>query len=308
MYYYISNSATPLTATEINNISTWTPYSGIVQITTEGFYVVYAKIVDYDDNITFLNTDLLVLDFSGSSVNIMLDDNTWTDLRGNLNYIYIDRPKTIEVEASDNLSGVASVKYYITDQILNTSALNALDSSDWTIYSTPILISEIGTYIIYVQVIDNCDSITYANSDSIVLNGYTTNFLRVGRNASSYVDAESYITNKSTVTLNYSYLNSSATLLNNHTHNLMSTLLLPLNTKITLIDNINEKVYEYQISTANDIYNYNDSCNPEDLECIKVATYPFTLFKEVGTTSTSIPFVESTYYDDGTVSEDLLSF
>jgi hypothetical protein len=45
---------------------------------------------------------------------------------------------------------------------------------------------------------------------------------------------------------------------------------------------LTNKVYEYQITTSEDIYNYNNSCDPEDLECIKVATYPFTLFKEVG--------------------------
>lgn len=304
VYYYINNSSVPLTSAEISNISTWNPYSDIVRITTEGFYVVYAKVVDYDDNVTYLNTDLLVLDFSGSSVSISLDDKAWTDLRENLNYEYIDRPKSIVVDASDNLSGVASVKYYITDQIFNGESLDALDSSNWSTYSTPITVSQIGTYIIYVQVIDNCDSITYANSDFIVLNGYTTNFLRVGRNESSYVDAKPYITNKSTITFNYSYLNSSATPLTDHTHNLMSNLLLPLNTKIILIDNVKRKIYEYQISTSEDIYNYNDSCNSKGLECVKTATIPFTLFKEVGTGTTSIPFAESTYYDNGTVSED----
>lgn len=302
-YYYVSNSMTPLTEQEISAISTWHSYSDIVQISEEGFYVIYVKVVDYDDNVTYMNTDLLVLDKSGSTASISVGDRTWSSLRDNLDYLYIDRPQVATIEASDDLSGIASVKYYITNQILSTGDLNALADNNWTTYASGIPINEVGKYVIYVKVMDKCNYVTYVNSDYIVLNGYTESGLTIGRNPTSYSNADSYITGKSTITLNISYSNTSSEL-NDYTHNLMSSILLPQGTKITLIDNVTDKVYEYQIIDGADIYNYNNSCDLGDLDCIKEATYPFTLFNEVGTGAVNKPFSEKTYYSNGEVNED----
>jgi hypothetical protein len=107
-YYYISTGIDPLTQQEISQISSWVSYSSIVQITEEGFYVIYAKVVDYNDNVTYINTDLLILDMSGPSINISIDDNTWSNLRDDLDYIYIDRQKYATVEANASLSGISS--------------------------------------------------------------------------------------------------------------------------------------------------------------------------------------------------------
>lgn len=303
-YYYISNSINALTKEEISQIDSWNSYSDIVQISEEGIYVIYVKVVDYDDNVTYMNTDLLVLDLSGSTVSASIDGSTWSDLRDNLNYTYIDRPRYVNVEAIDDLSGIESVKYYVTDEILSTSDLDGLSESSWTNYSNGILINEIGRYIVYVQVIDNCNYITYINTDYIILDGYVESGLTVGRNSSSYLDADAYITDKSAITLNISYSNTSASNLSGYTHNLMSNILLPIGSKITLIDHITDKVYEYLITTDTDIYNYNNSCDVSDLDCMKVATYPVTLFKEIGTGSADKLFSENTYYDNGVVTEN----
>ena len=69
-----------------------------------------------------------------------------------------------------------------------------------------------------------------------------------------------YITNKSTITLNYNYMKVSNNI-EGLSHNLVSNILLPKNTKIVLLDHITEKVYEYQILTDEDIYNYDNSCD-----------------------------------------------
>jgi hypothetical protein len=153
-------------------------------------------------------------------------------------------------------------------------------------------------------VTDNFDHVTYANTDHLILDGYTESSLTVGRDPSSYLNETANITNKSTVTLAVNYTNTSTNELSGYTHNLMSNILLPLGTKITLIDHVGNKIYEYQATTEADIYNYNNSCDVGDLDCIKVATYPFTLFKEIGTGNTDKPFTEATYYDNGTVNEN----
>ncbi len=302
IYYYVSNTTIPLSSQEINQISTWQNYSSIVQITEEGTYVIYAKVVDYDDNVTYLNTDLLILDLPGASININMDDHIWTNLNSNLNYIYVDKSQTLTIEASNDISGISSVAYYITNSILSQSALEALSESNWTTYDNSITIDEIGTYIVYAKIIDSYDYATYLNTDYIVYNGYVENNLTIGRNASSYLNAESYITDKSSITLNTSFSNINATELTGYTHNLITNILLPKDSKITLIDNIKHKVYEYLISTNEDIYDYNNSCDPEDLDCVKVSTIPFTLFKEVG--AEDKPYTEDTYYDNGSTTED----
>lgn len=303
-YYYVSNSTTPLTKKDISQITTWTPYTDIEQISVEGTYVIYVKVVDYDDNVTYLNTDVLVLDLPGVSASVNLDDNKWTNLKSSLNDIYIDRQKTITVDASDQISGVSSIEYYITNSVLNTTQLDALDAGNWTTYSNGILIDDMGKQVVYVKIVDSFDYVTYINTDYIILDGYTESDLIIGRNSSSYLDADPYITDKSAITFNFDYSNTEASNLTDYTHNLVANMLLPLGTKLTLIDNITKKVYEYKITTANDIYNYNSSCAVEDLDCIKKATYPFTLFKEIGTATVNNYYTETTYYNNGVVNED----
>jgi hypothetical protein len=298
-YYYISESNAILTKAQLAEINSWTSYSDIVQITEEGQYIVYVKIVDYDDDITYLNTDILNLNFPGPSGILKFGNSQWKKLRSDLNYNFIDRSKTLNVEAIDELS---SIKYYITNEILTTNDLDQLNDNVWMTYSNEISVDEIGTNIVYVKLVDAANEIRYINSDYIVLNGYTENDLIIGRNASSYIDADSYITNNSSFTLNFNYSASVSNSLDNTTHNLMSNLLLPLGTKITLIDNATENVYEYKIPTSDDNYNYNNSCSGQSVDCIKIATYPFTLFKEVGATDKY--YQEKTYYNNGTVNEN----
>ena len=68
-YYYIANSMTPLSVEELDNIA-WNSYTEIVQIDQSGYYVLYAKIVEYDGTVTYINSDILALNKSGFSVNI----------------------------------------------------------------------------------------------------------------------------------------------------------------------------------------------------------------------------------------------
>lgn len=300
-YYYVSNSNIPLTNEEILEIDSWTQYTNIVQITEEGNYIIYAKIVDSDDDVTYLNTDVLVLDLPGVSASISMDDNSWTSLNDNLSNIYIDRSKKLYVNIDDTISKVISKKYYISEEILDVSALNSIDENDWNIYSNDINIDDVGNYIVYVKIVDDYDHNTYINSGRIVFNGYNQNKLIIGRNESSYQNMGNYITDKSSVTFNITYLDNNS-YLSGYTHNIISNILLPIGTKINIIDHVMNKVYEYKITTSEDIYNYNDSCDSLDTECVRVATYPFTLFKEIG--SIDKMYVENSYYINGKTEEN----
>lgn len=285
MYYLITDE--PLTLLELE-AETWTAYTTPVDLITEGSYIIYAKFVDEGEP-SYANTDLMILNY----YNINLDNNTWTNLRSEPNHLYIDGEKTVNIEVVGDLPEIKSIKYYVSNSILNHGDLDSLSSS-WSTYTTPITINTIGVYIIYAQIIDNNDKITYINSDYIILDGYTES-LTIGRDTSSYLETDPYITNKSTIKLNFNYSNTSSIELLNHTHNLISSIVFPLGTKLTLFDNITENVYEYEISETDN--NYINGCAEE--KCI----YPLTLFKEVGKNNNNL-YSEITYFETGITEED----
>lgn len=274
VYYYISNSNTPLTKTGISNITSWVTYDSVQTISTEGFYVVYAKVVDYSDNVTYLNTDILVLDLSGSDININLNNHNWTTLTTTLTNTYINTDSDVNITATDNLSGISKIEYYIANTVLTAEELT---NTTWTTYSNNINLNTVGTYVIYAKVTDNSNYVTYANTDYIIYNGYTMGDIILGRSSASIPD-NSYITSSSTITLNYTYQDTN--IYDSYTHKLYSSILLPVGAKIYLMDNITSKKYVYIIPTSNDNYGYNSSCTEEG--CSKYATYPLTSFTEVG--------------------------
>ncbi len=297
-YYYISNSQEPLSNSQVTSITSWQPYSNIVEINEEGFYVIYAKVIDYDNNVSYLNTDLLVLDLSGSEVNIKLNNNSWKSLSDNIENIYLGTASSINIDANDDLSGVNNIRYYLSSEKLNKEELDALDVNNWQLYQEPILISSNTGLIVYARVEDNCNYVTYANTDKIIIDGYKLNKMIAGRNTS---DTNSLITDKSTISLNYSFSDNS-NYQDGYKHSLMSNILLPQNTIITLVDQIRNKVYKYQIETSEDDFGYNDSC--KDSTCTKIANYPFSLFEEIGKGSMESNLKEESY--TGNINENYL--
>lgn len=294
IYYYISNSDEAMPLEQIEQIDNWVLYDGIVQITEEGNYVIYVKTVDYDDDITYLNTDILLLDLSGADITIAMDNNIWNTLKSELDYVYINDSRNLTVEASDPLSGISSIEYYITDQILSVENLNSLSDEVWSSYDN-ITINTLGKYVVYIKAVDNSGYVTYANTDYIIYDGYKQENVMAGRN-NNYSGLN--ITDKSLITMDFSY-NKENLNINNTTHNLVSNILLPIGTKITIFDYTYNRVYQYKISTDLDIYGYSASCTTEG--CKKKATYPFTLFKEVGTVSTL--YLENDYIVDNNIEE-----
>ena len=123
------------------------------------------------------------------------------------------------------------------------------------------------------------------------MNGYTLDSLYPGMNGEEVDNL--YITKNSSVSLNFSYQDVTEYQEANK-HQLISNILLPENTIITMIDKINNKVYKYTTTSNN--YGY-DECSNNNC----YATYDFELFDEVGTTK---KFKESNY--TGTIDEHFL--
>lgn len=288
IYYYVSNEKKALTKDELDGVVDWKNYDEIIEINEEGFYVVYAKIIDYNNNNIYLNTDLLVIDLTGSEIFISSSytGDVWSLFKTNLNNYYIDREISIDIHAEDSLSGINGIFYYISDAILSYEEVENID--EWIEYTESISINSERS-IIYVKVVDNCNYATYANSDVIILNGYILNSLLPGMNGE--VSENLYITDNSSISFNFSYQDTNE-YMDGNKHQIVSNVLLPKNSKITLIDKINNKVYSY-ITTDSD-YGYNE-CVLEQCE----AKYDFDLFNEISSVN---KFQESDYV--GTINED----
>ena len=254
-YYYISNNRTILSKTSLSSVE-WEEYSSAVTISDEGFYVIYIKLVDNNSNVSYINSDLLVLDKSGSEITITNGTSNWTALTNG--ELYADSGFNFSVSATDNLSGIATVQYYLSNQVIND-----IDTITWTNYTGNININNVGKYKLYVKVVDNCDFVTYASTPLITYDGYTVDNLKpVGFNSGNS------ITKNSSITFDVNYNNNAQASI---THYLVSTMVFPINTNITMIDKTNNKVYGYKIS-ENDTYSLNNG----------IVKYPLTIFKEKG--------------------------
>ena len=291
-YYKIVSSNEPLRASEISSITDWVSYTPgeVIEIKEEGFYIVYVKVVDANNTVSYLNTDLLVVDLSSPQVEIQLNNTTWDTLNDGLEQIYISEETPFTIIANDEYSGIAEILYTIQPNPLNESELNSLEENAWLSYDELGTISSLGNNVIYAKVSDQANHITYVSSDTIVYDGYTQEFIGSGYNknegSSVAVTSNSMLHTRFTYQSTYSYYTGS-------THNLIFSEILPLNTKITLIDHKKNKVYTYMITDDTLDYGYNTSCITED--CEKFATIPLSLFKEVGTGSSDKYFDENNY-------------
>lgn len=290
IYYYISNEENALTKHNLNEVTNWTKYENIVEINTDGIYTIYAKIIHNDDSITYLNTDLIMLDLTGANVVISssLDDMSWDTFKDEIDGYYIDEEINITINSEDLLSGVKGVYYYTTDEILSLEEIKNLEN--WNQYKESILITNKKT-VVYAKVIDNSNNVTYVNSDLIIIDGYTLDTIKPGMSGEDVDNL--YITSKSSVSLKFSYQDANEYESSNK-HQIISNVLLPENTIITIMDKKNNKVYKY--TTTNDSYGYDECLNNN---CY--ATYNFELFNEVGTTN---KFKESNY--SGVIDEEFI--
>lgn len=288
-YYYITNNRTPLTQEQLTSEITWEKYENIVTIEKSGYYVIYAKIVNENNEISYINTDILVLNTTGFKTSITMDENEWNEYKIDLKEIYTNKEININIVAQDDLLGINSVEYFISEKELTVEELNEITA--WQQYTNYISINTPGKYVVYSKVINGEYATKYINTDYILYNGYKET-LSLGSLNNSY--DTNYITNKSLITLSFEG-NFELEFKEGYTHNLISNILLPVGTKITLIDKNNNKVYRKIINSEEDSYGYNNSCDGLS-NCSKFATYTFGIFEIIGAKE-SIKYDESINYN-----------
>lgn len=269
-YYYISDSLDNISRSDLDSLD-WLEYSDLISISDEGIYTIYVKLVDDNGYVSYINSDTYILDNTPALVDINLNDNHYNKISDG--EIYLDGLGTISVSASDNLSGVSNIQYYLSNEVILEESF---DDLEWLDYSSDIIINEVGEFVLYVKVIDNCGFITYASTPLIVNDGYVVTINPLGLEMLS--DFE--VTSSSSVVYNIKYNNNKSINIDNH--NIVTNVSLPISTRMTLIDNINHKYYYYVVD-----YNCSDSC-----------VYSFDLFKEIGRSS------DKYYIDSSVINED----
>ena len=266
-YYYISNSNTVIDYHDLPNES-WTLYQDLVTINSEGNYIVYVKVVDSNLNERYINSDILVLDKTNPVIQISFNGNTYNTISNSIDKIASDF--SVSVTASDTMSDIGAIKYYIAN-----STINDLNNISWLDYEDTLSFNSLGNYIVYVKAVDKAGNISYASTPLIKYNGYVvTNLKPLGFNSGSSVN------DKSAITFNIEYNNGTSDTIE---HFLVSNQPIPANTLITMQNK--NRVYEYQV--ANSV-----SCVPNNY------CYPLASFKEVGRN-------DNTYYTNGSETDEL---
>ena len=291
-YYYIHKSKTPLTKQEMLNITDWKTYEGIVNLTEEGYYTIYVKALDTADNTYYVNSELIVLDLNPPVATITMNDKKFSSFRDNLSNINIAEETKINITVEDKFSEVKELKYYISNIFLTEEELKNLDASLWK-ENAEITLNTKGTYVINVKTTDEFDHTAYFNTDYIVFGGYEE-YLNLGRESNTYDKLN--ITSNSLVTYNFSYQDQTKydeTLKNN----LITNVLLPKNTKLTLINNNTNEVYTYTIPNSEDNYNYQTN---------SYATYPLDLFTKIGQTDKTKVFDHKEFINESTKNISIL--
>lgn len=288
-YYHIHNGTGLKTREEVGQITDWTLYENMVKIEEEGNYTIYVKIVDKNDQVTYINSERLVIDLNEPVVKISMNDETWSTLKESPSNVNILEKVTLNVEATGGYADVTSIKYFVSNEALTEDSLTNLASEKWQDYKTPIEITECGNYIVYVRVTDAADRVKYISTDNLVFGGYTEEISLFDQKLDSN---EVNITSKSSITYTFKYTEE-RTYQDKDTNNFVTNMLLPVNTVITLFDNTTKEVFKYKVTTTEDLYNYESSCTEDN--CEKLATYPLNKFVKVGQTDKTKVFNDETY-------------
>lgn len=154
--------------------SAWTEYSPFA-VSTDEVFVVYAKVTDRAGNVDYFCSEKAVRDTVAPQAKIEFDaNNTWNTLLTSLTFgLYRSEKVDVSIEATDELSGVKTVDYYVVDGVdattpLTKDDLRALSDSAWISYA-PFSIPTDKMVVVYARVADNAGNIAYFCSDGLIV-------------------------------------------------------------------------------------------------------------------------------------------
>ena len=282
VYYFVTSSVAPITKTELNNINDWSLYEDVVTISDTGYHVIYIKIIDTNGNISYINSDILALNITTNKSNFSYEDIVWDEYNSTPSTLYTNEKISIFLNMGEESPIVSYIQYFISNEILNEEQLNIVE---WKPYTSYINVLDPGKYIIYAKIVDINNNYRYINTDIIEYKGYHQE-LTLGNKNNNYDTLN--ITNNSSIRVNFKNIYD-INLKDNNYYALMTNMLLPKGTNLTLINDDTKDVYKYNIEETEDIFGYEDSCSDKVI-CTKYASYKLSNFKKVG--------ISNEYYND----------
>ncbi len=239
VYYYLSEDELSKDTLESVN---WINYENPIGLNKKGTYILYVKVVNYNDETYYLNTDRIYLYVDNIYAKVNVDDQTWDDLH-ETNYLFINN-KQFEIKAYSK-NDIKSIQYLETSNILTSNELEEITS--WINYQEPVNITS--NSIVYVRVEDNDSNVVYLNSDHFIDLKYDITNLKSGSN----LEFNSNMTYNSSINFNVEL--DSEVILDGFTRSIVSNEILPINTHIVISDLLDNKIYEYYVNetTNNEI-------------------------------------------------------
>ena len=240
VYYYLSEDE--LTKESLENVN-WTDYNNPIGLKKRGTYILYVKVVNYNDETNYINSDRIYLYVDNIYAKVQVDDQIW-DTVHDTNYYFVNNKK-FEIKAYSK-NEIDSIEYLTVDHVLDTNELE--ETASWITYSEPVDINS--DSIIYVKVEDNNSNIVYLNSDHFIDTKYNLINVKSGKTK----EFNSNMTYNSAISFDVELDDNNFTL-DGFTRSIISNDILPINTHIVLSDLTDNKIYEYFVSetTGNEI-------------------------------------------------------
>ena len=246
-YYYIHKEKSALTKAEIDALE-WTEYEDIVPLTEEGYYVIYVKVIDSDNNVKYINSEQIIIDLTAPTATITMNENTWNIFTEDLNNINVSDITNIQVETTDTYSEITETLYYVSNIFLTKQELKELDQSKWSTYEDVVTLNEKGTYVVNVKTTDERGHTEFYNTDYIVFGGFEET-LNLGREETTYNKLN--VTSTSTVTYNFTYSDQTS-YKDGYTNHLFFLF-----------------KYNIKLNNTNEIYTYKVTSDTKDLKLNK---------------------------------------
>ena len=109
-----------------------------------------------------------VADITPPTAEITLGTNKWNTFLNNITFgLFFKETQDVTITAADNGSGVNTIQYYLAGGELSKTEVEQI--TEWEDYNGTFKIDPNNRYVVYVKITDNAGSISYINSDGIVL-------------------------------------------------------------------------------------------------------------------------------------------
>lgn len=134
--------------------------------TDNGSVTFYLK-NETDGTISLAKTVTYKLDKTAPTGTVEFVDRTgWQEFVNTITFgLFYKDDVTVKITGADNLSGVAKVEYYVSDEALTLDQVKTI--TDWTDYSDSFGVSVEDTkkFVYYVRITDNAGNVTYISTD-----------------------------------------------------------------------------------------------------------------------------------------------